>query len=356
MSQTSAHGRRVTYRRRGRQWVDARASDANQWTGASWAGGLLALGSVTQPPAAPQAQSPLPAPQQSIGAVPSVSAVDGSIRLEPRADNSGVGLNYYYTKNGVAVFASGIVTMHTPHVKCVLTFKNGSVDSAGISIEGSAGVKLHLDARSATTTFVNMHVKHWAPVDFAIPLGGPVPLSLAFATMFDVNSGFSAKSSQINADGEYDFGGRIWAGRAGGRWSIATGDKPSTVTDFTQSISNLSMGISSFAMAFSIRALVGLGAFGANVGVYAAVRFGGSLLGSPSEAFTCRQGTLDVYLDSGLGWQVPGWVATAINFFLKPLTGTAIDAAGDIAPAKPASILHYNGQSPGGCASPAKKT
>lgn len=356
MSRTSADGRRVTYRRRGRRWVDARASDVNQWTGASWAGGLSTLGTVKQPPAAAQAQNPLPAPQQTVGAVPSVSAVDGSIRLEPRADNSGVGLNYYYTKNGVYVFASGIVTMHTPHVRCVLTFKNGAVDSAGISIEGSAGVKLHLDAHSASNAFVNMHVQHWVPVDFAIPLGGPVPLSLTFATMFNVNSGFSAKSSSIAADGEYNFGGRIWAGRAGHHWSIATGDKPSTVTDLTKSISNLSMGISSFTMAFSIRALVGLGAFGANVGVYAAVRFGGSLLGSPSEAFTCRQGTLDVNLDSGLGWQVPGWVAAAINFFLKPLTGTAIDAAGDIAPAKPASILHYSGQAPGGCASPAKKT
>ncbi|HEX6808627.1 MAG TPA: hypothetical protein VF118_11605 [Gemmatimonadaceae bacterium] len=325
MSHTGADGRRATYRRRGHRWVDA----------------------VTQ----------LPSPQQTLGAIPSLTADDHNIRMEPVASNSGVGLQYYFVdKTGLAVTASGTVTLHTPHVKFVLTFANGKVDSAGISIEGAAGVHLTLDSRSPSAKFVNIHVKHWVPVDFTIPLGGPVPLGLTFATMFDVNSGISAQSTKITAEGEYNFGGRIWAGRAGGKWSLATPAEPTTVTDLTQSLSNISVGISSFAMAFSIRALVGIGAFGFNAGVYAAVRFGGSILGSPTEAFPCRQATLGVFLDSGIGWQTPGFVATAINFFLKPLTGHAIDAAGDISTATPDTIFTYKRQIPDGCASPAKTT
>jgi len=325
MSRTAADGRRTTYRRRGHRWVDA----------------------LTQ----------LPSPEQTLGAIPSLTADDNNIRMKPVASNSGVGLQYYFVdKSGLSVTASGTVTLHAPQVHCVFTILNGKVDSAGISIAGAAGVHLMIDSHSPTTKFVNMHIKHWVPVDFSIPLGGPIPFALTFATLFDVNSGISAQSTIIRAEGEYNFGGKIWAGRAGGRWSLSTPAEPTTVTDLTESLSNISVGINSFAMAFSIRALVGIGAFGFNAGVYAAVRFGGSILGSPTEAFPCRQATLGVFLDSGIGWQTPGFVSAAINFFLKPLTGRAIDAVGDITTAPADTIFTYGRQIPDGCASPAKKT
>lgn len=325
LSHTGADGRRATYRRRGHRWVDA----------------------LTQ----------LPSPQQTLGAIPSLTADDNNIRLKPVASNSGVGLQYYFVdKTGLSVTASGTITLHTPQIRCVFKILNGKVDSAGISIAGAAGVHLMLDSHSPNTKFVNMHVRHWVPVDFSIPLGGPIPFALTFATMFDVNSGISAQSTILRAEGEYNFGGKIWAGRAGGRWSLSTPAEPTTVTDLTESLSNISVGINSFAMAFSIRALVGIGAFGFNAGVYAAVRFGGSILGSPTEAFPCRQATLGVFLDSGIGWQTPGFVAAAINFFLKPVTGHAIDAVGDITTAAPDTIFTYGRQIPDGCASQAKKT
>ena len=349
MSRTGADGRRVTYRRRGRRWVGAQTSDLNQWSGASAAGGLRTLGAVQQ-------IVPLPSPQQGLGAIPSLTADDHNTVLKPVASNSGVGLQYYYTNPaGLAVTASGTVTLNKPQIECVLKFLNGKVDSAGISLKGSAGVHLMLDSHSPTTKFVNIHIKHWVPVDFSIPLGGPVPFALTFATLFDVNSGISAQSTILRAEGQYDFGGRIWAGRAGGTWSISAPSDPKIVTDLTESLSNISVGINSFAMAFSIRALVGVGAFGFNAGVYAAIRFGGSILGSPTEAFPCRQATLGANLDSGIGWQTPGWVAAAINVFLKPITGTALDAVGNIWTWPSQSIFNYARQIPGGCASAAKK-
>jgi hypothetical protein len=361
MSHTGADGRRVSYRRRGRRWTDAQVSDVNQWTGAAGVGGLSTLG-IIEPvaggaPTVPNVQSPLPAPQQVLGAVPSLSANDGNLRLQPTASNSGVGLQYYYnTPSGVSATAYGTVMLHTPSIRCVLVITNRSVDSAGISIKGSAGVKLHLDSHSPTGAFVNMHAQHWVPVDFSIPLGGPVPFALTFATMFNVNSGFSARSTVMTAEGEYSFEGQIWAGHTkGDGWSLHAPTNVKTVTDLTQSLNAIGLGITSFTMAFSIRTLVGIGAFGFNVGVYASVRFGGSLLHSPTEAFLCRQTTLEANLDTGIGWQTPGFVVAAINIFLKPITGHAIDAVGDITAEKPFSLFHYLGQNPSGCAS-AKKT
>lgn len=359
MSHTGADGRRISYRRRGRRWADAQLSDVNQWTGASDAGGLRTLGIVEEAPggatSVPDLQNPLPPPQQVLGAVPSLNANEGNMRLQPVASNSGVGLQYYYNNpSGVSATAFGTVVMHAPSIRCVLVITNHTVDSAGISIKGSAGVKLHLDSHSPTGAFVNMHAQHWVPVDFSIPLGGPVPFALTFATMFDVNSGFSAKSTVMEAEGEYSFEGQIWAGHTRGGWTLSAPTNVKTVTDLTQSLSAIGLGITSFTMAFSIRTLVGIGAFGFNVGVYASVRFGGSLLHSPTEAFPCRQATLEANLDTGIGWQTPGFVVAAINIFLKPITGHAIDAVGDITAEKPLPLFHYKGQSPGGCASPKK--
>lgn len=321
------------------------------------AGRLVSLDAPQQIPVPPNVPNPLPPPQQVMGAIPSVNADDDNLRMEPVANSSGVGLQYYYTpKNGPSAFAQGKVHLQKPVIRCVFQIRNGTVDSAGISIQGGAGVSLSLESYSPTTTFINMHIQHWVPVDFAIPLGGPVPFALTFATMFNINSGFSAKSSKMTANGHYTFGGRIWAGRAGGKWSLSGFSEPKADTDLTESLANVSVGINSFAMAFSIRALVGLGAFGFNTGVYAAVRFGGSLLGAPTGDFPCRQATLGVFLDSGIGWQTPGFVSAAINFFLKPITGHTIDAVGSLTAASPDTIFTYGKQIPDGCASPAKKT
>jgi hypothetical protein len=283
-----------------------------------------------------------------------VNIGEGDLRIENVANNSAVGLQYYYysKSSGLGASASGLVSLHRPQVRCVLSFANGQIDSAGISIKGAAGVKLSLDAHSPKETFVNFHIKHWVPIDISIPLGGPVPFALTFATLFDLNSGFSAKQSIMAAAGEYTFSGGIWAGRAGGSWSVATPAHFDAVTYLGKSLQGISLGINSLTLGFGIRTMVGLGAFGFNTGVFATVRFGGGLLLAPNEAFPCRQATLETFLDSGIGYQTPQWVSSAINFFLKPLTGHTIDAVGTIAAAPSRSLFREHTEIPSGCSTP----
>jgi hypothetical protein len=115
---------------------------------------------------------------------------------------------------------------------------------------------------------------------------------------------------------------------------------------------SLSLGINSATLAFGIRSMVGIGAFGFNTGVFATVRFGGSILLSPNQAYSCRRGTIESWIDTGLGYQLPGFATTAINFFLTPITGHAIDGVGTLAKGPSQRMFTEDLAIPTGCATP----
>lgn len=85
---------------------------------------------------------------------------------------------------------------------------------------------------------------------------------------FNINSGFSAKSSLMTAEGEYGFSSGIWAGRAGTGWTVATPKNITEVTNLGRIGAGISVGINSFDLSFGIRSTVGVGAFGFNAGVF----------------------------------------------------------------------------------------
>ena len=88
------------------------------------------------------------------------------------------------------------------------------------------------------------------------------------------------------------------------------------------------MGINSVVMSFDVRTMIGIGAFGFNTGVYAALRFSGTALKSPNIGFACRQGTIEIYIDAGVGYSIPGWAVDAINFFIAPFTDKRVERRG----------------------------
>lgn len=332
MSHTDSRGRRATYRQRNRSWE---------------------LASVRTPQGVPVlpggAHVPSIRPPTPIVPTATINMNSGSLEVKPVANKSFLGVQYTYNSGGLHADAGGLVTLNAPVVRCVLQISDAGVDSAGISITGAAGVKLELASRSPASTFINMHLHKMVPLDMSIQLGGPIPFSLTFGLMFDINSGFSAKTSLVGASGEYTFSGGIWAGRAGGEWTLSVPADVKAPEDLGRSIDGLSLGITSFTMSFAIRSTVGIGAFGFNTGVFAQVRFGGSLLRSADETFQCRQATINTYLDTGLGYSLPNWVADVINLFLKAVSATPIDPMGTLAEGPSVEMFHGFDQLPTGC-------
>ena len=286
------------------------------------------------------------------GPPPQVNVGNGDVRIENVANNSYVGVQYYYVKQGMSATAAGFVSLNKPKIRCVLTFTNGhrDYDSAGLDIKGAAGIRMRLDGHSAVDKVINLHLSQFVPINISIPLGGPVPLSLTFATFFNINTGFSAKAAMTVAEGEYSFEGGVWAGRAGGSWHVATPAHFSTVKSLGSSIAGLSLGINSFTLGFGIRTMVGVGAFGFNVGVFATVRFGGSILIGPNEAYACKRGTIDGFIDSGVGYQLPKAFTVILNFFITTAGGKAIDPVGTIAKGPSFNLFTDDVSVPSGCA------
>jgi hypothetical protein len=177
-----------------------------------------------------------------------------------------------------------------------------------------------------------------------------VPLNLTFDQALNINTGFSAKSSILNADGTYSFTGGLTAGIVDGSALVQPSISVTSTADIGNTVEGISIGITSLLMGAQTRAMVGLGAGPLNAGVYATVRYTGTMLRSTDIGAACRQGTIEAYLDTGVGYSMPQIVADAVNFFLSFVTDFRIERAGSIASADPVRMFHGCSAYPANCA------
>ena len=122
VAQTYGDGRRVTYQRMGKKWSNGRVSLANV-SPSRLADPLQRVRLSIPVPSSPAlpAMPPLPVPGQISGGGASKNAtvqLDGDdVRTKGVASNSGIGLQFYYHKNGVNIFS-----------ECLLRVINARVD------------------------------------------------------------------------------------------------------------------------------------------------------------------------------------------------------------------------------------
>jgi hypothetical protein len=296
-------------------------------------------------------------PAKTSGTPPTVDV--GDIRTVGVMNPSYIGVQFY-SKNapgGLAVFAEALMDVNHVHLHFSLDIVDSKIVTCGLDLGGALGVTLHMDSHTTKDFQVNFHKKWWVPIDLTIPIGlgnmAGIPFSVTFNMMLDVNSGFSAKQSILTAEGDYTYKGGLWAGyKAAGGWQFNPVSDVTARTDMGRSIQGVSVGINSLVMAASIRAMVGIGAFGFNTGVFIGMRFDGTLLRAPDIALPCRQATIEVYMDSGVGYSLPGFVVEAINDFLSLFTKYQIDRVGTILKGPSDRLFHGNTQIPAACATP----
>jgi hypothetical protein len=295
-------------------------------------------------------------PAKTAGTAPTVDV--GDLRTEAVANPSYIGLQFYSKKlaGGLGVFAEALMNVNSVRANFVLDIQQGKVITCGMNLGGAIGVTLHMDSHTTKDFQVNLHKKWWSPIDLSIPIGlgnaTPIPFSVTFNMMLSVNSGFSAKQSVLTAEGVYNYKGGLWAGYKGGKWTATDAIELQAKTDMGYSIQGISVGINSLVMACSIRAMVGIGAFGFNTGVYVGLRFDGTILRAPDEAFPCQQATIEVYIDAGVGYSLPGFVVKVINDLLSLFTSYQIDRVGSILEFPSKRLFHGNTQIPASCATP----
>ena len=369
VAQTYGDGRRVTYQRMGKKWSNGQVSLAN--VSLSKLADPLQRVRFTMPvstgPIIP-AMPPLPTPSQSspVGADKRVPVqLDGDdVRTQAVASNSGIGLQFYYHKNGVNVYAECLLRVINASVAFDLDITDQGIKTAGVKVDGDLGIVLNADAASEQNFNANLHKTIYEPIDFSIPLGlngvAGVPFSVTFGSFMRLETGFSAKTSKLTAEGLYTFGGGLWAGMQDFKWSVSAVGHPQAVKDLGLTTDGISVGINSLVVAASIRAMVGIGAFGFNTGVFVQIIFNGTLLrdsditrsivGSPP----CRQGTIGASLYYGIGYSMPHVFVEIVNTLLSLFTSYRLDEAGEFASSKAADLFHGITMYPANCASSAK--
>lgn len=290
-------------------------------------------------------------PPKLLGQLPLVDLKNDGRVIPLAGSDGGVGVEYDLDQQGLKVRASGSITMRNSGIAFFLDIKNG-FKSCGIRLKGNIGVKLHLNASADRDFRANFHKKLWLPIDLSIPVGGAVPLSLTFNSSLLIETAFSARTSVLNAEGEYSLGAGMDAGYWANEWRLNFSHHVDTRTEIGNSVEGISIGINSVVMGFDVRAMVGIGSFGFNAGVYMAFRFSGTALKAPNTAFACKQGTIDINLDTGVGYSIPKWVTDAINFFLGPFTSKRVEPAGTFLRGPTRQLYQHVTQIPEGCATP----
>lgn len=276
------------------------------------------------------------------------------VRVQPIASASGIGVQYYYNKGGVSVFAGSVVNLTGSGLNFFLKIQNARIINAGFALRAASSVRLVMDGRAMQDFKINFKKKLWVPVSFSIPLGGPVPFAINFDTGFDIGTGFSATTSTLRAEGDYGFSGGVWAGYYNQKWGAGIPGEVHATLDLGKTAEGVSVGITSLVMGADVRATAGLGLFGFTTGVFGNIRFAGTMLRSSDIGFAprCRQGTIVANFDAGVGYSIPGWAADAINGFLSFVTDYRLDRVGAFLKQDPAvTLFQGRTQVPGGCAS-----
>lgn len=366
VAETYSDGRRLTFQKVGRGWATPHFSRAamhpalrvHPFHSVQYLADLQQLPGVpgVQLPQVPTPNFTPQPPAKAAGTPPTVDVND--LRTVAVANPSYIGLQFYSKKldGGLSVFAETLMNVNGIHMHFVLNIVNSKILTCGIDMGGAVGVTLHLDAHTTKEFQVNLHKKWWEPIDLTIPLSlgtaTGVPFSVTFNMMLDISTGFSAKQSILTAEGVYNYKGGLWAGYKDGSWTATTAADVVARTDMGQSIQGISVGINSLVMACSVRAMVGIGAFGFNTGVFVGMRFDGTLLNAPTEGFQCRQGTIEVFIDSGVGYSLPGFVVDVLNKLLSMFTSYQLDRVGTLLKGPSHRLFHGDTQIPASCATP----
>jgi hypothetical protein len=370
MTKVSAGGKRTRYQRIGNRWsplddrdqgfsFPATGSRGPHLQRASWTGQVPQpnLQQYRQLPGAPlfhlpRAPTILPLNIPPIPHVPNIDLGDGGV-AQAIGHFTKAGVTYTYEKNGTTVVATAMIEFRGARIRFFFTPPHGNTGmSAGLELQGDVAVTLHINSHTTQEFHANLQKRIWLPVSLSIPLGAvtAVPLNLTFDQALNINTGFSAKSSILNADGTYIFTGGLTAGIVDGSALVQPSISVTSTADIGNTVEGISVGITSLLMGAQTRAMVGLGAGPFNAGVYATVRYTGTMLRSTDIGAACRQGTIEAYLDTGVGYSMPQIVADAVNFFLSFVTDVRVERAGSIASADPLRMFHGCSAYPANCA------
>lgn len=321
---------------------------------------VLPTGLGTVPLAVPPAPKPPPIPpldsipgakavSEAISLAtgfPGGSAVTGGYTMTPVA-KGGVGVRLAYDKAGTKISAALLLRLGAPSVSAAITISGGRITYATMQLRGAAGIRMEFEAGSQLGLQGNTNSQVAVPLDFSIPLGGPLPLVLNWRQQFILKTGFSARNSTLALTADYSFGGALGFTYRPGKFTIDTPGKVTAKTDAVDNTTGISVGINSLVLAYQAKLILGIGAFGFASGLELGLNTSWGVLKSTDISvppLDCRQVTFTMTGTVGIGWAIPKAVAAVVNFILS-IFKTSIPSSGGVRSA-PATIAQRSDYAP----------
>ncbi len=295
-------------------------------------------------PASPSAQDAMP----GIGAP--MELLLGDFHVIPVCCG-GLGITLAHDAKGVKMMATAAVELSHPSVHFALVIRGGTIYTAYVQLQGTAGFRVHFSAGTEAGISGNIKQNFFVPVDATFPIVGlAVPLSVVIRQTLRVETIFTAQTGTLEATGEYGFGGEFKAGKEnGGDWRA---DGPTSVTtkqNLANPLDGISLGVNGLVFAYGAKIIVGIGAFGFVTGPYVGYNtvVGVNKTSSMPGALPCRSGQLNTSMRFGVGYQIPQVVTNAINFFMRALGIKPINSEGGFEKEEP--LINKTDYVPEGC-------
>ena len=301
----------------------------------------------------------IPAPPAGIGEPPrNVEIAGGMTALPCTVGCGGIGVQLKYSRNGLNVYANSVFFLRKPNVQFNVDIDLSGIKTAAIWINGAAGFTTRFEASADQAFAGNIHVLQPVPFDLTLPLNFAAPIGVHLIENISLSTGFSARTSVLTAGITFQACCQFAVGYINGNWG-ANYPQISAVTP-QSNVSGISIGINSLVFGMSQELLVGLGFAGFATGPYIAIAESMTALKQssvvpvgvpvPVERADCRQATLDMQLNAGVGYTMPAVVASIVNVFLTLANAQPLSANGSILKMPPAKVLHYKGSLPKDCA------
>jgi hypothetical protein len=243
----------------------------------------------------------------------------------------GLGVRAVRSAADLQVIAEASLQLRSPAIHFYLKIDGGTVRRAGVELKGAAGLVVKFSAGSTSGLAGNINKTFSVPVDLCFPIvGKAVPVVATVRQTFLIHTGFSAKNSTLNVNGDYEFAGSVFMGVQDGSWTISAPTKLNVRQSLMNSISGASIGANAIIFGYGARVIVGIGAFGFATGPFLSYdTVVGATRGSDI-AFPCRTGILRLSMRAGIGYQIAQPVTRVINFFLRTFNLREISGSGGI--------------------------
>jgi hypothetical protein len=254
----------------------------------------------------------------------------GPFNVQSTKSDSVLGVHVGYSANGTTVSAQMDLRIGAPRVVFHVDIGKGSLLKVEAALYGAAGLHMEFNATTTTGLNGNTHRVIPLPVDLSIPIGGPIPVALTFRQSFSIDTVFSAKNTTLRAVGDYSFSGAI-----GMQFDSAKGFHLFAPAQFTvnesllESTDGVSIGVNGLVLAYGLRAMLGIGAFGFAIGPFVSISASVAVTnGSNLGIVKCKGATLTVVVGAGVGYQIPKPIADLVNGLLSILNVKHIESSG----------------------------